>query len=57
MSYTTIRNSNVKVPHFQRNLTHVNEMDTIYKGCPDEYEDSADCYRASYDMVKAVRIA
>lgn len=57
MSYTTLRNSNANVPHSQRNSTLIHEMDTIYNGAPDESEDSADCYRESYSLVKAVRIA
>lgn len=57
MSYTTLRNSNANVPHSQRNSTLIHEMDTIYNGAADTDEDSADCYRASYERVKAVRIA
>ncbi len=57
MSYTTIRNSNANVPHSQRNSTLIHEMDTIYNGAADADEDSADCYRDSYPLVKAVHIA
>jgi hypothetical protein len=57
MSYTTLRNYNVKETHNQRNSTLINEMDTLYAGSHEEYEDSADCYRADRGSIKAVRIA
>jgi hypothetical protein len=57
MTYSTIRKSNATVSHSQRNSTLVNEMDTIYNGGHEEYEDAADCYRADRESVKAVRIA
>jgi hypothetical protein len=57
MPYDTIRKSNAKVPKLQRNSTLVNEIDITYNGCHREYEDSADFYRDSYALVKAVRIA
>jgi len=57
MPYITIRKSNAMVPHSQRNSTLVNEMDTLYNGTHEEYEDSADCYRADREPIRAVRIA
>ena len=57
MSYNSIRKSNANVPHIQRNSTLIHEIDTIYNGGHEEYEDPADSYRDTYTLVKAVRIA